>query len=494
MADFSLLHTGDLTFLHTGFPVAACVILTFHRLTHVAAWRVEASGSSGEEIGMNKWQEMYQRKLTTPEDVAKRVKDGDKIFCGSGSCTPDALLSALFDRAEELTNVTFGGLIMLAPTHKVLKAEMTRHILFDNYYSTPLDRQALQEGIAVHTPFHFSELPRLATEFAGYRKVFVQVGPMDRNGYLSAGVSGNFLDVLDRFDEVYLEVNEHQPTVHGQNFYHISQATAVVENHHPVFEIPPDPVTEVDRAIAENIAPLVEDGSTIQLGIGAVPNAIGECLLEKKHLGCYTEMLPDAIMKLFEAGALDNSRKTFHRYQFNAFFAAGSAELYRWLDDNPAVCFTPLSYNNNPYNVAKNDKMVAINSTLEIDLTGQCCSESFGPIQYTATGGQVDFTRGAWMSRGGKAFIAIHSTAVDKKTGERVSKIVPQLRPGAAVTLTRTDVMYVATEYGVVNLKGKSLRERARALISIAHPDFRAELKRYAMEVKYFIFDDDAGE
>jgi acyl-CoA hydrolase len=436
-----------------------------------------------------KWRDVYKSKLTTPEDVAKTIKDGDKIFCGSGSCTPDALLSAMFERADELKGVVFGGLIMLAPLAQILSPEKMRHIQFDNYYATPFDRQSLQDGVSMHTPFHFSELPRIAGEFAGYKKIYTQCSSMDDKGYLSGGVAGNFLDVLDYVDEVVLEVNEHQPRVHGMNFYHIANAKikAVVENSHPVFDLPPEPVTDVDRAIAENIAGYIDDGATIQLGIGALPNAIGECLLSKKSLGCYTEMIDDAIMKLFEAGALDNSRKTFYPYQFNAFFAAGSKELYGWLDNNPMVYFTPISYNNDPNNVAKNDNMVAVNSTLEIDITGQCASESIGHLQYTATGGQVDFTRGAFMANGGKAFIATHSTASVTATGELVSKIVPTLRPGATVTLTRTDVMYVATEYGVVNLKGKSLRERASSLIGIAHPDFRGELRDYAKRVKYFI-------
>ncbi len=436
---------------------------------------------------MNKWEEMYKAKLTTPEEAVKDIKDNDKIFCGSGSCTPDALLGALFDRAEELHNVVFGGLIMLGPLHKILKPELSTHILFDNYYATVMDRQALNEGISVHTPFHFSELPRQAGEFSNYKIIFTQCGPMDKNGYLSAGVSGNFLDVIDRIDSIYLEVNQYQPRIHGQNYYHISQVKRVVENHHPVIDLPPEPVTDVDRAIAEHIVKEIPDGATIQLGIGAVPNAIGEQLMSKHHLGCYTEMIPDAIMNLFEAGALDNTLKTFHKYQMNAFFAAGSSKLYEWLAENPMICFMPLSYNNNPYNVAKNDNMIAINSTLEIDITGQCCSEAIGTRQYTGTGGQVDFTRGAWMAKGGKAIIATHSTAKAWGSDEIVSKIVPQLKPGAPVTLTRTDVMYVATEYGMVCLKGKSLRERARALISIAHPDFRGELRQYAKDVKYFI-------
>lgn len=438
---------------------------------------------------MNRWQGIYDSKLTTAKEAAAKVEDGDRIFCGSGSCSPAALLDALFDRAEEVEGVLFGGLIMLAPVYRILSLEMMKHVEFDNFYATPFDRQALADGICAHTPFHFSELPRIASEGRGYRKIFTQCSRMDGNGYLSCGVSGNFLDVVHAVDEIVLEVNENQPRVHGMNFWHISnpKITRVIENSTPVLNLPPDEVTDADRAIAEHVVRHVKDGDTIQLGIGAVPNAIGECLLEKKDLGCYTEMIPDAIMNLFEAGALNNSRKTFHPYQTNAFFAAGSAELYEWLDDNPMVYFTPISYNNDPYNVARNDNMVSVNATLEIDLTGQCCSEAIGTTQYSATGGAVDFTRGATMSKGGRAFIATHSTTFDKATGETVSKIVPQLRPGAPVTLTRTDVMFVATEYGAVNLKGKSVRERAAALISIAHPDFAGELKRYAKDVKIFI-------
>lgn len=438
---------------------------------------------------MNKWQEFYKSMLTTPEEAMKTVVDGDKIFCGSGSCSPAGLLDALFDRWQEPNNVHFGGLIMLAPLYKILTVEHMSHIQFDNYYSTPLDRKSMEDGISTHTPFHFSELPRIAGEFAGYRKIFTQVSPMDKDGYMSGGVSGNFTDVLEYIDELIFEVNENQPRIHGQNFYHISnpKIRCIVENNTPIIDLPPEPTGDADRAIAEQIADYVDDGATIQLGIGALPNAIGECLMDKQDLGCYTEMINDAMMKLFEAGVLTNERKNYYKYQMNTFFAAGSAALYKWLDNNPMIYCAPVSINNDPYNVAKNDNMIAVNSTLEVDITGQCCSESFGPYQYTATGGQVDFTRGAYMSKGGKAFIATHSTAKDRATGEIVSKIVPALRRGAAVTLARTDVMYIATEFGVVNLKGLSLRDRARALISIAHPDFRGELKDYAKEVKYFI-------
>lgn len=445
---------------------------------------------------MNRWQDIYKSKLTTAAEAAKTVKDGDKIFCGSGSCSPAALLDAIFDRADELTDVTVAGLIMLAPLYRILNPESMKHIQFDNYYSTILDRKSLQEGISFHTPFHFSEMPRLAGEYAGYKKVFTQVSPMDEHGYMSAGVSGNFLDTFEWIDELILEVNENQPRIGGMNFYHISnpKIRCITESTTPIIDLPPDPTTDADRAIAEQITEYINDGATIQLGIGALPNAIGECLMDKNDLGCYTEMIPDAIMKLAEAGVINNSKKTYFPYQFNSFFAAGSAELYKWLDGNPQIYFSPVSINNDPVNVGKNNDLISVNSTLEIDITGQCCSESFGPMQYTATGGQVDFTRGSWLSKGGKAFIATHSTTKHHATGEMVSKIVPTLQPGAAVTLTRTDVMYVATEYGVVCLKGKSVRERARELISIAHPDFRGELRQYARDVKYFILPEHESE
>lgn len=440
---------------------------------------------------MNKWQELYKSKLTTAEEAAKTVKDGDRIFLGSGSSSPASVLDVLFDRADELNDVLVGGLIMLAPMYKILTPDKIKHIEFDNFFATPLDRAALCEGICTHTPFHFSELPRIASEGRGYKKIITQVSPMDEWGYMSAGLSGNFLDVIDRIDELILVVNESQPRITGMNFYHVGDPKIkfIVESNAPVLTLPPEPVTDTDRAIAEQIVEYIDDGATIQLGIGAVPNAIGESLIDsnKANLGCYTEMIPDAIMKLFEAGVIDNTRKTFHPYQMNSFFTAGSQELYDWLDGNPMVYFTPISINNDPYNVAKNDNMVAVNSTIEIDIMGQCCSEAIGTMQYSATGGQVDFTRGAYMAKNGKAFIATHSTVTDKQTGELKSKIVPFLQPGTPVTLTRTDVMYVATEYGVALLKGKSMRERARALIGIAHPDFRGELRQYAKDAKYFV-------
>lgn len=439
---------------------------------------------------MSRWEEMYQAKLTTAEEAARLIKDGDKVMCGSGSCTPDAFLNALFDRAEELNDVIFGGLIMLGPTYKILGSpEMSRHILFDNMYASPLDRQALYDGICVHSPFNFSDVPRQACEFGGYRKIVTQAGPMDKNGYFSAGVSGNFLDTLEWAEDIILEVNEHQPRIHGYNFYHVSQVRAVIENHHPLFDLPPEPVGEIDKAIAENIVPYIGDGSCLQLGIGALPNAIGECLVEhgRQHLGCYTEMIPDCFMTLFNEGILDNTMKNYYPLRMNAFFSAGSNALYQWLDENPMVVFNPISINNDPYNVGKNDNLVSINSTLEMDITGQCCSEAIGHKQYSATGGAQDFTRGAWRSKGGKGFIALHSTAVDKETGQTVSKIVPTLRPGTPVTIARTEIMYVATEYGVVNLRGKNNRERAQALISICHPDFRGELRRYAKDIKIFV-------
>jgi acyl-CoA hydrolase len=438
---------------------------------------------------MSKWDDMYGAKLTTPEEIAGEIVSGDHVFASGASSTPVAIMEALFDRAVagEFEDVLLGSFIMLANVFKVLSPELQRNILIDNYYASPLDRKALADGLMTHTPYHFHRVTRQAVEDSGYRKLLVQAGPMDQHGYLNLGLFANYLDVLDSLDAVYVEVNDQQPIVHGPNWMHISQIDKLVENHHPVFALPPDPIADEDKAIAENIIDLIEDGSTIQLGIGGTTNAIGELLVSKKHLGCHTEMMGDAYKDLFEAGAMDNSKRTLHPYQMNTYFVLGSQELYDWVNDNPMIYLAPISYNNDPYVVGRNDKLVSINTTIEVDITGQCASESFGPIQYTATGGQVDFTRGAWLSRGGKAFIVTHSAVRDKESGELVSKIVPHHRQGAIVTLTRSDVMYVATEYGVANLRGKSVRQRAQALIGLAHPDFRKELSDYAKEVKYFI-------
>ena len=375
---------------------------------------------------MSKWDDMYRAKLTTPEDIARQIKSGDRVFASGASSTPVAVLDALFDRAiaGEIEDVQLGNFIMLANVFKVLKPELQRNILIDNYYASPLDRKALADGLMTHTPYHFHRVTRQAVDDSGYRKLIVQAGPMDRQGYLNLGLFANYIDVVDELDALYIEVNDQQPIVHGPNWIHISQVDKLTENHHPLFSLPPDPITERDQAIAENIIDLIEDGSTIQLGIGGTTNAIGELLVRKKHLGCHTEMIGDAYMKLFEAGVLDNSRKNFHPYQMLCYFVFGSQDLYDWVNDNPMIYLSPISYNNDPWIIGRNDNLVSINTTIEIDITGQCASESFGPIQYTATGGQVDFTRGAWLSKGGKAFIVTHSAVEDKETGELVSKIV----------------------------------------------------------------------
>ncbi len=435
---------------------------------------------------MSKWTAIYADKLTSPAEAMKGIKDGDRILISSASNTPTALIDALIDRAEEVRGVQIGGFIIRADMPRLMKPELQRHILIDNYYAAADERPWLRQGLMTHTPYTFHRLTRNATRNGKYNKLFLQAGPMDKQGFLNLGVFSNYLDALHKIDEIYVEVNEKQPRVLGQNHIHITQVTKLVENNHALFCAKPAVPSETDMAIAENIIHLVKDGSTVQLGIGGTPNALGELLLEKRHLGCHTEMVCDSYMKLFEEGAMDNSRKSFHRYQMCGFFALGSQELYDWMDDNEAIYFSPISYNNNPNVIGLNENLVSINGTLSVDISGQCASEAFGPFQFTATGGQVDFARGAWLSRGGKSIIITHSTATNRN-GELFSKIVPQLAPGSIVTLPRTDVMYVATEFGVVNLAGLNLRERAQALISIAHPDFRRELAGYAEEVKYFV-------
>ena len=284
--------------------------------------------------------------------------------------------------------------------------------------------------------------------------------------------------IVDLAKTVIIQVNPKMPRVLGDNFMHVSEADYIVEAESELWQFPDVPVTENHKTIACHIVERIEDGSTIQLGIGGIPNAVGALLASKKHLGIHTEMITQSMRDLVECGAVDNSQKAIHRGRLIGTFAGGNDELYRWMDDNPLVECYPVDYVNDPCTIAKNPKVISINATLEVDFTGQACSESIGPRQYSAIGGQMDYIRGAFMSPGGQAFLVVNSTA-NTKQGV-VSSIVSMLKEGAAVTTPRTDIDKVVTEYGVAELRGRSVRERTKALIAIAHPDFRQELTEQA--------------
>jgi itaconate CoA-transferase len=310
----------------------------------------------------------------------------------------------------------------------------------------------------------------------------VCVSPMDRHGYMSLGVNVDTNKAaIAAADLVLAEVNPRMPRVHGDSWVHVSEVDALVEHEAPLAELPMAPARSEDAAMGALIAEMIPDGATIQLGIGGVPNAVAKALHGHRDLGIHTEMFVDSMVDLIETGVANGSRKTLHPGKAVFAFAAGSTRMYAFLDDNPGLEAHPVSYTNFPPNIAKNRDLISVNSTLEIDLTGQCCSESMGAAQFSGTGGQHDFARGPFDAPGGKSIIAFYSTAKDGA----VSRVVPTLKPGAVVTTPRTEVHWVVSEHGAANLKGKSTRERARALIGLAHPRFRDELTREAKALGY---------
>ena len=325
-------------------------------------------------------------------------------------------------------------------------------------------------------------IPRLFAESMDIDVSLVTLSRVDKHGYMSLGTNVDTnVAAMAKAKYVVAEVNQNMPRVHGTGWVHVSQVDAIVEHDAALLELPTPPDREEDKAMGELISGMIPDGACIQLGIGGVPNAVAKSLLNHKNLGIHTEMFVDSMVDLVVTGVANGSQKTFHPGKAIYSFAAGSQRMYEFLDDNPYIEAHPVSYVNFPSNIAKNDNLISVNSTIEIDLTGQCCSESMGSMQFSGTGGQHDYARGAFDSKGGKSIIAFYSTA---KSGT-VSRVVPTLAPGAIVTTPRTEVQWLVSEYGAANLKGKSTRERAKAIIGLAHPQFRDELTAAAQELKY---------
>lgn len=425
---------------------------------------------------MRDYRKEYAMKLRTAAEAVQAIKSGDRIVLPLGCGEPPALLEAMAARKDELEGVIVDQMLPLRK-YTYMQEGMEKHFRHNSWFISGASRQGVNQGRMDFTPNFFHEAPRIYRDFVPVDVVMAVVSPMDKHGYFSLGVSVDYTSTVARLAKTLIvEVNEHMPRTHGESFIHISEVDYIVEHNEPLITLPPQELSEADKAIGAYIAELIEDGSTIQLGIGSMPNAVAQMLLDKKCLGIHSEMLTDSMVDLVEAGAVDNSVKSLHPGKIVGSFAVGTQRLYDFLDDNPMIEMHPVSYTNDPYVIAMNNKMVAINATVEVDLLGQCASESIGTYQYSGTGGQVDFIRGAERSPGGKGIICLHSTA----KGGTVSKIVPALQPGAVVTTSKNEVNYVVTEYGVAQLKGKSARERALALINIAHPDFRAELRKEA--------------
>jgi acyl-CoA hydrolase len=423
-------------------------------------------------------------KQISATEAAALVRSGDWIDYGGAVGQPDAFDTALGARIAELRDVKIRSCLTMRP-RAVLDADPNgEHVLWFSWHFSPYDRAQHDAGRCNYLPMNFGELPDYYRRFIDpVDVVCVKTTPMDKHGYFNfGGAVAHARAVAERAKIIIVETCPRMPYVYGQEeSVHQSEVDYVIEGADtPLPEVPNPPPSEVDRTVARLIAAEIEDGACLQIGIGGMPNAVCAQLKDAgiKDLGVHTEMLVDGMVDLWEAGVVTGARKAINRYQMVFAFAAGSQRLYDFIDRNPRAQSYPVDYTNLPEMVQRNPRVAAINNTTQIDLEGQAASESSGHRHLTGTGGQLQFVRGAYASAGGKSFICLSST-YDKR-GERVSRIVPSLTPGNIVTTPRTDMMYVVTEYGLVNLKGKSVAERTRALIGIAHPDFREELEREA--------------
>jgi acyl-CoA hydrolase len=420
--------------------------------------------------------------VTTAERAVEAVRSGDRVWIHEGCATPEILVEALLKRAHELRNVevihmlTFGAADYTRP-------EFEGHFRHNGLFLGANVRGAVAEGRADYTPVFLSEIEELFSSGALPLDVaFIQVSPPDEHGYVSLGVGIDCTLTAARCARIVIaEVNREMPRTLGDTFLHISKISAIVETSHPLLELKCPPFTPLQHRIAENVASLVPNGATLQIGIGGIPDAVLSCLRDRKDLGVHSEMVSDGVISLIEAGVITGERKTIHRGKVVAGFVLGTKRLFEFIHENPIFEFHPTAYTNDPFVIAQNDKMVAINSAIQIDLTGQVCADSIGTRPYSGFGGQIDFVRGAARSKGGKPIIALPSTA---KNGS-VSRIAPVLNPGAGVVTSRADVHYVVTEHGVAYLHGKTLRQRAEALIAIADPKFRGELEEFAEHARY---------
>ena len=424
---------------------------------------------------MTDYQKMYQEKLTTPDKIAQQVQSDWLLGMDTATSQTPAIMTAIAEhiRNSDITGVKVQALLDAYPfefyTDPTLAGKMTGY----SWFSSSAARKAVNAGYADIIPAYYRDFPtRIRTEY-DYDAVCVEVAPMDRHGYFSLALNGSYIDaMLDKTKRIFLEVNDRQPRGLCGSLIHISQVDAIVEYNHDLPVLPPVQLDEVSKTIGGLIAERIPDGACLQLGIGAIPDATGMALKSKHDLGIHTEMFTDSMVELIECGAVNNSKKQIHRGKTVTTFAFGSQRIYDYIDDNPAVEILPVEYVNDPDVICQNDNMISINAAVEVDLFGQVCAESVGTKHMSGSGGQIDYVRGACQSRGGKSFIAFTSTA----KGGTISKIKPILTPGAVVTTSKNDVDYIVTEYGVAHLRGRSLGERARQLIAIAHPDFRDEL------------------
>ncbi len=428
---------------------------------------------------------LFSKKLKSAEEIAAQIPSGAVCASADAFGEPAAIVEALAARvlAGEIEGIEHNLLLASRPW-SYLKEEFAGKFTHNSWFTSGASRAAVQSGRADFTPVNYSDVPLFWREYKKPDVAYMMVSPMDEHGYFSFGLSASEnRAIIDRAEKVFLEVNKFMPRTLGDNFVHISEVTAICENHQALPELAAPPLSEKDRQIGALIAERIPNGATIQLGIGAMPNAVGSYLLERQNLGIHTEMLVDSMVDLLKAGVVTNRYKATDRLASVTAFAMGSQKLYDYVNNNPAVKFYPVNYTNDPRIICQNPKMTSINACIEVDLLGQVCAESLGPKNFSASGGQLDFVRGANWSEGGHSYICTYSTTKE----DTISKICPVLKEGAHVTTPKNEVDCIVTEYGVAELRGKSAGQRAKALIAIAHPNFRGELLAAAKKMNLVV-------
>jgi 4-hydroxybutyrate CoA-transferase len=432
------------------------------------------------------WNQIYKERLTTAEEAVKVIKSGNRVFMTGNVSVPQTLIAALVDYAPNITGVELCQALSVGGVDYAYPG-LEEHFRINTMFISANVRKAVWEGRADFTPVLLSEFPLLFKNgILPLDVALMHVSPPDEHGFCSVGVEVGLTKTPAESAKIIIaEVNEQMPRTLGDSFIHVSRLTHIVPVNYPIPEMPMAEEGDVTaRRIAEHIADLIPDGATMQMGIGGIPDAVLGFLFSKKDLGIHSEMISDGVIDLVEAGVVTNARKTLLPGKIVIGFILGSQRLYSWVDDNPLCEFRRTEWVNDPFNIARNERMVAINSAIEIDLTGQVCADSIGPKFFSGIGGQLDFIYGASRSVGGVPIIAMPSTNT-MKDGTTVSKIVPMLKQGAGVVTGRNHVHYVVTEYGVADLYGKSIRQRVKALVGISHPDFRADLEKQAHELNW---------
>ena len=428
---------------------------------------------------LDDWKKQYPEKFAEEDAVFSKIRRGDHIFVASGCGEPQYLIRALVNYVDSHPKAFFDTEIIHVYSFGIAPytdPKFKRNFRHNSFFVGNNTRDSVNQGLADYTPVSLSEVPKLIRNGSVQIDVaLVHTSLPDQHGYLSLGISVDMVKTAaDHASVIIAQVNANMPRIHGDGFIHIKDVDFIIPHDEPLLEIPGIELNEATQRIGNYVSRLVQDGDTIQVGFGGLPNAVMANLFEKKHLGVHTELLSDGLVELMKAGVIDNSQKSLNPGCAVAAFSMGNKSTYEYLNDNPSILFRTIDYTNNPLNIARQKNMVAINSALEIDLTGQATSDSIGGMFYSGVGGHQDFMRGAVLAEGGRTILAIKSTAHN----DAMSRIVPSLQESAGINLNRADVRYVVTEYGIANLRGKSVSERAKALINIAHPDFRGELKK----------------